>query len=93
MPFFAKIPCFSLFLTVPFVCREQVFHKPKVKEFLHRQESVIFLIYKHITRRAPGNRGFFIAYHPVYSDVFQKSANKHGFLYFGFFRPGSVGAG
>ena len=39
MPFFAKIPCFSLFLTVPFVCREQVFHKPKVKDSLRRQEK------------------------------------------------------
>ena len=37
-PFFAKIPCFSLFLTLSFVCWAQVFHKPKVKGFLHRQE-------------------------------------------------------
>ena len=36
--FFAKIPCFSLFLTVLVVCRAQVFHKPKVKDFLHRHK-------------------------------------------------------
>ena len=36
---FPVFPCFSLFLPVSFVSWTQVFHKPKVKGFLHRQEN------------------------------------------------------
>ena len=44
---FAKIPCFSLFLTVLVVCRTQVLHKPKVKGFLHRH--LLFSVFLYST--------------------------------------------
>ena len=35
---FPVFPCFFMILAVLIVCWAQVFHKPKVKGFLHRQE-------------------------------------------------------
>ena len=61
MPFFAKIPCFSLFLPVSFVSWAQVFHKPKVKGFLHRHNKksrpagVFFIVFDNVDSN-PGAR-------------------------------------
>lgn len=66
-PFFAKIPCFSLFLTLSFVSRAQFFHKPKVKGFLHRQEYRTSHGNPMGCFFCPGIRGFLSATVPVYA--------------------------
>ena len=77
MPFFAKIPCFSLFLTLSFVCWAQVFHKPKVKGFLHRQEYDASRGNPTGCSFSPYFRRFLWATLPVYIASCQQSAQFH----------------
>ena len=73
MPFFAKIPCFSLFLPVSFVSWAQVFHKPKVKGFLHRQEYLTSRGNPTGCSFSPYFRRFYCMMLPVYTCYYTKS--------------------
>ena len=79
--FLQKIPCFSLFLTLSFVCRAQVFHKPKVKGFLHRQEYDASRGNPTGCSFSPRSRRFLTATLPVYIAGYTKTAQtSHNYI-------------